>query len=134
MSKLDCVVMIISMIFLHIVDDFYLQGILAKLKQKSWWKENYPDEKYSKDYLTALCIHGLSWSTMIHIPIIVMSYMHGYGDGNCIFTTWFLNAGLHMWIDNEKCNRMNINLYTDQGIHIAQINVLAVVYAFLIGV
>ena len=35
-------IILIIMIFLHIVDDFYLQGVLAKFKQKDWWKENYP--------------------------------------------------------------------------------------------
>ena len=28
-----------AMIFAHIVDDFYLQGILAKMKQKDWWEK-----------------------------------------------------------------------------------------------
>ena len=35
------------MLFCHIFDDFYLQGVLRNLKCKSWWKqqEQY-DEKY----------------------------------------------------------------------------------------
>ena len=37
------------MVFGHIVDDYYLQGILASMKQKSWWKENAPDKMYEKD-------------------------------------------------------------------------------------
>ena len=133
MSKLDCVVMIISMIFLHIVDDFYLQGILAKLKQKSWWEENYPGKKYKSDYIMALYLHGMSWSTMIHIPIIAMAYLHGYENGNYIFITWILNALLHAWVDNEKCNKMYISLSDDQRMHIMQIGILAVIYVFLIG-
>ena len=28
------------MIFLHIIDDFCLQGIMASMKQKSWWQEH----------------------------------------------------------------------------------------------
>ena len=132
MSKLDCVVMIISMIFLHIVDDFYLQGILGDLKQKMWWEEHHPDKMYKNDYMIALYLHGLSWSTMIHIPIIAMAYLHGYGNGNFIFITWILNALLHAWIDNEKCNKKYINLSADQKMHIVQIGVLAVIYVFLI--
>ena len=26
------------MILLHVIDDFHLQGILANMKQKEWWK------------------------------------------------------------------------------------------------
>ena len=29
--------MLLFMVFLHIVDDYYLQGILASMKQKQWW-------------------------------------------------------------------------------------------------
>ena len=60
----------IMMIFCHIIDDFYLQGILAKLKQKNWWKENAPDSLYKNDYMAALIIHSLSWSIMITIPYL----------------------------------------------------------------
>lgn len=44
-------VLILSMIFCHIVDDYYLQGCLAKMKQKKWWEENCPDEKYKNDFM-----------------------------------------------------------------------------------
>lgn len=30
------------MIFLHIIDDYKLQGWLASAKQKKYWKENAP--------------------------------------------------------------------------------------------
>lgn len=60
-----------SMIFCHIIADFRLQGILTDLKQKKWWKENYPDKKYSHDYITALIIHSFCWSFMIMLPISI---------------------------------------------------------------
>lgn len=41
----------LTMIFLHIVDDYYLQGILAQMKQKKFWKEQAPDVKYKYDYI-----------------------------------------------------------------------------------
>lgn len=31
--------LLLLMIFLHIVDDYYLQGILASMKQKEWWNK-----------------------------------------------------------------------------------------------
>lgn len=47
------------MIFMHIVDDYRLQGILASMKQKSWWKEQ-PQYKpmYKRDYI-AVFAHAL---------------------------------------------------------------------------
>lgn len=29
--------LLLLMIFAHIIDDYYLQGILAHMKQKVWW-------------------------------------------------------------------------------------------------
>ena len=42
------------MLYCHILDDFCLQGILASLKQKSWWEENYPNKLYKYDYIISL--------------------------------------------------------------------------------
>lgn len=28
---------LLGMLYLHIVDDYYLQGFLASAKQKEWW-------------------------------------------------------------------------------------------------
>lgn len=50
-------IILITMIFCHIVDDYYLQGWLASAKQKSWWKKNAPDDLYKHDYLMALFMH-----------------------------------------------------------------------------
>lgn len=33
------IVILFTMIFCHIVDDYYLQGWLASAKQKSWWEK-----------------------------------------------------------------------------------------------
>lgn len=61
---------LISMIFCHIVDDYYLQGWLASAKQKEYWRkqENY-SEKYKNDYIAALFMHSFSWGFMIMLPI-----------------------------------------------------------------
>ena len=40
---------LLLMIFLHIVDDYYLQGWLASAKQKSYWEQNAPDKLYKYD-------------------------------------------------------------------------------------
>lgn len=57
-----------TMIFCHIVDDYYLQGWLASAKQKSWWEKNAPGKLYKYDYLAALFMHSFSWSFMIMLP------------------------------------------------------------------
>lgn len=104
------------MIFAHIVDDYYLQGILASLKQKSWWKkqENYKP-LYKYDYIVALIMHAFSWSFMISLPILYLG-----------FTKWIvaaiiLNTIIHGIVDDLKANKGKINLIVDQSIHIVQI-------------
>ena len=59
------------MLFMHIVDDYYLQGILAKMKQKSWWKDNAPQDIYKNDYIVALIMHSISWAFCIMLPLAV---------------------------------------------------------------
>lgn len=116
------VVLLISMLFCHVVDDYYLQGILAHMKQKVWWEEHAPDPLYSHDYLMALIEHAFSWTVMIHIPAMVyLSIFDGY-----ISTWWFVTEfvvmfAIHALVDNLKANRHMINLVTDQAIHIAQV-------------
>ena len=54
------VFILLSMIFLHIVDDFKLQqGILSNMKQKNWWtsQKEYNDA-YRYDYIPALILHS----------------------------------------------------------------------------
>lgn len=104
------------MIFAHIVDDYYLQGILASLKQKSWW-ENQKSYKplYKYDYIVALIMHAFSWSFMISLPILYLG-----------FTRWIvaaiiLNTIVHGIVDDLKANKGKINLIVDQSIHIVQI-------------
>ena len=115
------------MIFFHIVDDFYLQtlgaGILAKLKQKAWWKENYPDDLYINDYKIALLIHGFSWSFMTSLPLLV--YYTATGCSNRFYLAYAMllvfNTLMHAVIDDNKANRLRISLLTDQIFHLIQI-------------
>jgi hypothetical protein len=104
------------MIFAHIVDDYYLQGILASLKQKTWW-ENQKSYKpmYKYDYIIALIMHAFSWSFMVSLPILYLG-----------FTKWIavaiiLNTIIHGIVDDLKANKHKINLIIDQSIHIVQI-------------
>ena len=109
---------ILLMIFCHIVDDYYLQGILASMKQKKWWKENAPEKMYKYDYIWALIIHAFSWAFMIMLPItFVMNFQI-----DILFGIIFgINVIIHAIVDNEKANKFRINLWVDQLIHLAQI-------------
>ena len=104
-----------TMFFLHIVDDYYLQGLLAKLKQKSWWKENAPGDLYKYDYIIALFEHAFSWSFMVHIPLMVA------GPHPLLWVSILVNMIIHAIIDHMKANKLMISLTTDQLLHIAQI-------------
>lgn len=121
---------VIFMIFFHIVDDFYLQGILAKMKQKQWWKENAPDKKYEIDYLYALFTHAMSWSIMISIPIFIAT---AFNPSYAIYPLIAGNAVIHAIVDDLKANRKKINLWIDQTIHYMQIAATILIYTLCIS-
>ena len=111
---------ILFMILFHIIDDFVLQPIsLSNLKQKKWWKkqEGYSD-KYKDDYKVALAIHSISWSIMIHIPLVIMFPSLGQ---LALLISFIVNAVIHYYIDDLKANKLKINLFEDQMVHFWQI-------------
>ena len=107
---------LLTMIFLHIVDDYYLQGILAQMKQKKFWKDNAPDEMYKYDYIWALIMHAFSWTFMIMLPFIVAGTA-----GPAFYVIFVINCIAHAIIDDLKANRKKINLWEDQILHMIQI-------------
>lgn len=119
---------VLLMIFSHILDDYTLQGILASMKQRSWWDVNSSDRKYRYDYVAALIMHSMSWSFMIMLPIAVY---FKWNVGVLYIVVFGINTIIHSVVDDLKANRNKINLITDQIIHMAQIAVTAMV--FLIG-
>lgn len=108
-------IVLFLMIFLHIVDDFYLQGIMASMKQKSWWKEHPIGRRpmYKYDYIAALFAHSFSWSFMIMLPVLVW--------GQWEWPILIANMVTHAVIDNAKANKFQINLIQDQICHLIQI-------------
>lgn len=115
--------MFLISVLLHLIDDFVLQiACFNKLKQKQWWikeckKENINFTPYKNDYKVALFLHGLEWSIMISLPIIIM--------GNCndilLSIIVVVNAIIHAIIDHVKANLFKINLVIDQALHFLQI-------------
>lgn len=106
------------MLFNHVLDDYFLQGILASMKQKKWWQENYPDDQYKHDYIMALFMHSLSWSFMIMLPIAAF---FSFDVNSFFFFMFFINIIGHMFVDNAKANDKAINLIQDQIAHLWQI-------------
>lgn len=118
---------LLLMIFLHIVDDYYLQGWLASAKQKKYWEENAPDKMYKNDYKWALFMHSFSWSFMIMLPIVfVMNFCIDF-----VFVIWFIfNIVVHMFTDDLKANKREINLIQDQFVHLNQIFITFLVFIY----
>lgn len=115
------VLLLVLMIFCHILDDYVLQSAsLASLKQRKWWEENAPAEKYCYDYLVALLAHGFSWSIMISIPVFI--YLKGQLDW--VWFVVFFNALIHSYIDTLKANKFKLNLIEDQILHLIQILII----------
>lgn len=112
----------LSMIFCHIVDDYYLQGWLAQAKQKKYWKENAPGELYKYDYIMALIMHSMSWSFMIMLPIAIFMQLE---IPLKFIIIWIINVIIHGTVDNLKANLFKINLIQDQSIHMIQIIITA---------
>lgn len=110
--------LLMLMVFLHIINDYNLQGWLASAKQREWWKNNAPSKLYEYDYILALITHSFSWSFMIMFPIALhMSFNIDY----IFILILFANVFIHAFVDNLKANKNKINLWTDQIIHVMQI-------------
>jgi len=116
--------LVLLMMFLHVLDDYVLQGILASLKQKSWWETNAPDPKYKNDYLAALFFHGFSWSFMIHLPLFIIGWKY-------VIASIIIQGLIHSFIDDQKANKFRLNLIQDQLFHMIQIASIVLLYLIL---
>lgn len=121
---------LICMLFMHIVDDYYLQGILASMKQKEWWQKNASEELYKNDYVMALVMHACSWAFMMMLPAALYRLSNGTLNIDLTIIMYIVNVAIHALVDNLKANVRKINLIQDQLFHIEQI----VITWILIGV
>ena len=113
----------LMMLFMHIVDDFHLQGCLANLKQKSWWAKNAPDQKYKYDWIPALAAHVISWTIMVMLPCVLFMDVPVV----LVVALFLFNCAVHFFVDDLKCNRLAIGLVEDQLLHLSQI-----IFTFLV--
>ena len=129
LSTIYLPLILLTMIFCHMVDDYYLQGWLASAKQKKWWKENCPNPLYRNDYKIALAEHAFSWTFSIHIPIVLhILYCDGYYSSIFFLLSFVINWIIHTIVDDLKANKMKINLVQDQTIHLIQIFITWIIY------
>ena len=112
------------MLFLHILDDFHLQGCLANMKHKAWWVKNVPpDPKYKYDWIPALVAHVISWTIMVMLPCVL--FMDA--PVALVVALFLFNCVVHFFVDDLKCNRLAIGLVEDQLLHLSQI-----IFTFLV--
>ncbi len=112
-------IILVSMLFCHIVDDYYLQGWLASAKQKSYWEQNAPEKLYKYDYVAALFMHSFSWTFMVMlVPTVYDVILFGGTWYSLLFVG---NVLIHMFVDDLKANKKKINLIQDQSIHMLQV-------------
>lgn len=109
---------LLCMIFMHLMADYFFQGCLADLKQKSWWIENYNEKKYKNDYVMALFEHSFMWTFFIMLPV---AFYLNFNFKIWFFLAFFANIIYHADVDNMKANDRSISLITDQLLHLYQI-------------
>ena len=116
---------LLAMIFLHIIDDYKLQGILASMKQRIWWTEQEGYKSlYKYDYISALIEHSFSWTFMIMLPITIsLKFNIGWW-----VIAYIMNMIVHAFVDDLKANKFKINLVIDQTIHLIQIIVTWLIF------
>lgn len=109
-------VLLLMMVLLHVIEDFHMQGIMASMKQKTFWQE-YP-KMYSHDWIPVVLLHGMEWATVVALPCILASWF----DVSAWFVLTVVAMGLvHAYVDHLKANSLRINLIMDQAVHIVQI-------------
>lgn len=135
-----------AMLFCHCLYDFHIQGILAQMKQKDWWYDQFakvsqkqPEREvseivrtYGNDFGVALFIHGFEWAVFVTIPLFTYAWLHGLAY-TIILLMIPVNAVLHAVIDDMKCNKMELNLAQDQLCHMCQIVLSFILFVWVVG-
>lgn len=133
MTIFSTIMMVMIMIMMHIISDYWLQTTcnFHNLKQISFWKDAIPEEdkplsksKYSHDYRACLYEHAFSWAFCIELPLFIHYYIIRSNSSISITVLLLLvvaNTICHAMIDDYKANLFKINLIQDQYFHFIQI-------------
>lgn len=123
MNMVGWYVLMLMMVLLHVIEDFHMQGIMASMKQKTFWQEY--SKMYANDWMPVILLHGMEWATMVALPCILASWF----DVSAWFVLTVVAMGVaHAYVDHLKANSLRINLIQDQIVHIIQIEVMLIVY------
>ena len=126
--------LLMTTIFFPIIADFNIQGILAQMKQKSFYEQyRYKVNLYRYDHIVALLMHSFSWTFMIHIPgimyLILMGKWSMFENEWTVYLIFFIvHMIIHALTDHAKANWYLINLVMDQTIHILQIIIIWITF------
>ena len=122
-------IILLSMIFAHVFADFKFQGdFMATYKQKKSWLPYINDKegkKYEHDYIVVLLVHSFSWAFITYLPLLYYECYWYY-----IFLV-ILQTPIHAYVDHVKCNKLKINLITDQALHLVQIVIPFILYKMI---
>lgn len=121
---MDTPMILAAMLFMHVIADYNLQGVLTSMKQKAYWK-NHGNYRSKHDYIPALLAHAFSWAFCIMLPLAVVSYPLG----TMFYVALAVNTAIHAAVDHAKANLGVINLIEDQMIHVVQIVLMLLVLA-----
>jgi len=125
MTILQRILLLVLMLLMHIIADYNLQGVLASMKQRSWWKAEFNGRLpnfYRNDYKIALMTHAFMWSVLISVPPLwIVFSTENACLGWILLASYALNTIVHAYVDDAKANRKKINLATDQLMHLIQI-------------
>ena len=129
-------VLFLLMLLAHIIEDFHLQGKMADMKQKVWWRDQvadsckwFSDEEraegfkrrmrvYGRDYIPVLILHGFEWAICVSVPVL---FYTGFEPSAVYIIAMMVMAFAHSLVDHMKCNMLKINLIHDQAIHMVQV-------------
>lgn len=134
-------IILVEMVFLHFFADYFLQGILAGMKQKIWWVKRSPNKAefdrsiLKNDYKAALFAHSFEWTFIVMLPMLYFVYYNSYIFAYSAMYLFLFSGNLaaHYYIDDLKANKHKINLVQDQRLHFVQILTSWIMWWAVIG-
>ena len=121
---MDKPMILTAMLFMHVIADYTLQGVLASMKEKAYWK-GHGNYRSKYDFIPALLAHAFSWAFCIMLPLAVAEYP----PGTVFYVVLAANTAVHAVVDHAKANLGVLNLVEDQTIHMVQIVLTLLVLA-----
>lgn len=120
------------MVFLHILVDFHIQGVLAEMKQKKFWEKF--GGKYAEDYMVAMGMHSFEWIFVVSLPMLLNCWIR-HRDWAVVlyFVIIIANMVVHYVVDDMKANDLALNLAEDQMCHLVQILCAWLAWTIIVG-